>query len=117
MTKATTIFRRWTEREATGEDFVYCTAGSPRDPALFEYARKLSDGGLVLLYQRRSSSGFGFDHVARRITQNAARFIDAVSASVKRRRPGLPRELAAPYGYFPGTPAAERELCLDYQGD
>lgn len=115
MTKPTTIFQRWVERDAYGDDFTYHTDGRERNAALFEYAAKLSDAGLVLLWQRRTPDGNGFDHVARRTSVAASAFVDKVSASVKtRRRPKRDDFLGA---YVPGMPALGREHCLDYSGD
>ena len=115
MTKPTTIFKRWVEREAIGDDFTYHTAGQEPSVELFEYAHKLSDAGLVLLWQRRTPDGNGFDHVARRITQAAARFIDATSASVNHRPERQPRREL--YNGPCGLPVPGREFCLDYAGD
>lgn len=115
MSNPTTIFKRWVQRDAYGEDFTYHIGdGRERNAALFEYAAKLSDGGLVLLWQRRNAAG-DFDHVARRISASTASAIDKISASVEVRRAKPRAERIPPSRY--GVPAPGRALCLDYEGD
>lgn len=77
-----TNFRKWA-REAHYEDvFVYHRDPIERDPALFEYARKLHDAGMVFLFTRRIDGG-RFEKCARRTPVVSHLALDRVSASVK----------------------------------
>lgn len=73
--------RAWVADTEPGTDIVYRKSGRPRNESLFETARKLSDAGLVFLYQRRNSAG-GWDHHARRTTPQAHVTLDKVSRRV-----------------------------------
>jgi len=92
-------FRQWTREADYGQEFVYSFAADPRDardPVIFEYARKLSEGGLAFLYQRRRAGGF--DYVARRTRVLSHEVLDRVSESIpapiRKERPtcGRPRK-------------------------
>lgn len=74
-------FRKWAREAAYEAVFVYHRTPRTRDPALFEHARKLSDAGLVFLYQQRR--GDEWTYCARRTHPAAHHTLDKVSRRVK----------------------------------
>lgn len=76
---ALTCFRHWATHAPYGDEFVY-NRGEDRDDDLFTLARKLSEAGLVFLYQRRA--GCTWEKVARRTPVVSHKVLDAISQDV-----------------------------------
>lgn len=74
-------FRAWARHANKGGNFVYHAEGEPRSPALFEHAMKLSEAGLVFLYQERVPC-LGWVKVAKRCSPAAIAVLDKVSARI-----------------------------------
>lgn len=75
-------FHKWAREAPYGDVFVYHREPQERDESAFEYARKLSDGGIAFLYSRRLEDG-RFEKCARR-TQVIAHFaLDKVSRAIQ----------------------------------
>lgn len=74
----------WVQHCGANEVFVYYRTGGAleRDDALFAYMRKLSDGGLVFLFQKRMESG-EWEYCARRCRPSDHITLDRVSARVQ----------------------------------
>lgn len=73
----------WLQHCGANDVFVYHRTGGQleRDAGLFEYMRKLSDGGLVFLHQRRVNGEF--EYCARRCRPKDHAVLDKVSESVQ----------------------------------
>lgn len=96
MTISTNALHDWVQKAAHGDELVYHKSGQTRNEKLFGAARKLSEGGLVFLFQRRAK--VGFDHVLRRTLPSAHDTLDWVSRSVSIRGKWQPR--LAPVNVF-----------------
>lgn len=74
----------WVQHCGSNDVFVYHRTGGKleRDPNLFAYMRKLSDGGLVFLFQRRTDQG-EWEYCARRCRPKDHAVLDKVSADVQ----------------------------------
>lgn len=77
-----TRFRKWAREAPYGGVFVYHRDPTERDPAVYAYARKLHDAGMVFLFDRRLGEE-RFEKCARRTPVVAHLTLDRVSASVK----------------------------------
>ena len=82
-------FRTWARSAMPGEVYIYHRsdfqgnkdlARSPRAEELFTHARRLSDAGLAMLYQRRS--GYDWEYCARRTSLVCMKTLDKVSETV-----------------------------------
>lgn len=76
-----TAFRRWAREAPYEAVFVYHRTPAARDTDLFAHARKLSDAGLVFLFQRRA--GREFEYCARRVHHKHHFLLDKVGGAVK----------------------------------
>ena len=76
--------RRWAQTASHADVFVYYRTNMTlaRDPAVFEYARKLHDAGLAFLFQRRIPGTEHFEYCARRTRPKDHAILDVVSASI-----------------------------------
>lgn len=74
-------FHRWAREAPYEAVFVYHREPMERDEAIFDYARKLHEGGLVFLYQRKIDGG-RWEKCARRTPITAHSVLDRVSAGV-----------------------------------
>lgn len=101
MTISVAALHDWAQKADHGDELVYRKSGQTRNDKLFDAVRKLSDGGLVFLYQRRSK--VGFDHVARRTLPSAHDTLDWVSRSTSLRGQWQPR-LARVNPFAPEAP-------------
>lgn len=82
MTLKAEDVRAWAQNAAIGDDLVYRKPDQDRDENLFEAVRKLSEAGLVFLFQRRA--GEDFEHVARRTRPATHDTLDWVSRDTRR---------------------------------
>lgn len=90
-------FKQWSQSAPAGDVFVYHRgtrdAIEKRDEQAFAYARKLSDGGLALLFQRRIGpprldGGSEFEYCAKRTRAKKLHILERIaSVSVFRNRP------------------------------
>lgn len=76
------FFYKWAHEAAFESVFVYHREPADRDPEVFAYARKLHEGGLVFLFDRRMDNG-KFEKCARRTPVAAHLALDKVSASIR----------------------------------
>lgn len=76
--------QHWVQHCGANEVFVYHRTGGAlaRDPELFAYMRKLSDAGLVFLFQRKIDGG-EWEYCARRCRPKDHLVLDKVSAHVQ----------------------------------
>lgn len=75
------VFREWARRADYEATFVYHRTDWPRNAGMFEHARKLSDAGLVFLFQYRSEDGWCY--CAKRCHHEHHVTLDKVSRSVE----------------------------------
>lgn len=83
----------WVQKSQHGDELVYSKPGRRSSETIFETFRKLSEGGLVFLYQRRIPWGTGtsFEHVARRTPPAAHETLDWVSRATNLKGQYVPR--------------------------
>lgn len=74
--------KRWVQLAHLNNVFVYYNEGvGERDEAVFAYARKLHEAGLVFLFQKRADDGL-YQYCARMSRPADIHTLDKVSASI-----------------------------------
>lgn len=75
-------YHTWAIHAKYGVEVVYHRGDAERDEKVFDYMRKLSDAGMVFLFQRRLNDG-RWEKVARRTPVASHKVLDTISQDVQ----------------------------------
>lgn len=85
----------WVQKASIGDELIYRQPDGERDERLFDTVRKLADGGLLFLFQKRVNKTGPLDqrfaHAARRTKSGSHETLDDVSTATDRRGRFVPR--------------------------